>query len=115
MATAQNGDVPTGAVKVSLLVQTWSSKTVVLRLLKARGLPAADANGFSAPYAVLELVDATGKPLKRPRKHRTVTVKKTLAPVWNEEVLRPPPQRAHARPSAKENLHARRKVARLFS
>ena len=82
MLAAQNGDVPTGDVRVSLLVQSWFAKTVVLRLIKARGLPAADANGFSDPYAVLELVDAaSGKPLKRPRKHRTKTVHKTLNPV----------------------------------
>jgi Ca2+-dependent lipid-binding protein len=55
------------------------------QVLSARSLPAADANGFSDPYAVLELVDAdSGKPLKPPRKHRTKTVHKTLNPQWNE-------------------------------
>jgi len=83
MAVPQNGDVPTGDIKISLLVQSWSARTVVLRLTKAKGLPAADGNGFSDPYAILELVDASsGKPLKRPRKHRTKTVNKTLNPVY---------------------------------
>ena len=38
-------------------------------------------------YVVLELVDARDKRLKGAKKKKTKVVKKTLQPVWNEEVV----------------------------
>jgi len=62
-----------------------SRSRVWVKVAAARDLPAADKGGTSDPYAVIELVDAaTGKPLKKPRKKKTKTVKKTLAPAWDD-------------------------------
>jgi len=46
-----------------------------ITVIQAKGLPAADRNGFSDPYVVLQL----GKV-----KHKTAVVKKNLNPVWRQ-------------------------------
>ena len=57
-----------------------------LTIVGAKDLIAADSNGFSDPYATVELVDKeSGKPLKVPRTTKTKTIKKTLNPEWNED------------------------------
>jgi Ca2+-dependent lipid-binding protein len=56
----------------------------VVNVIQAKGLLAADSNGFSDPYVVLQLEGATvAKPLK------TKVQKSTLDPVWDEEVRIP--------------------------
>ena len=58
---------------------------VSLRIISASGILAADKGGTSDAYATAELVDsATGKGLKKPRKTKTKTIKKSLSPVWDE-------------------------------
>ena len=65
-----------------------SFATIVwVQLISAEGIIAADKGGTSDAYAVAELVSiSTGKLTKQPRKSKTKTIKKTLAPVWNEAV-----------------------------
>ena len=57
---------------------------------EARDLIAADKGGTSDPYAVLELVDVNSGNLAMSaggkRTHKTKTIKKTLAPEWQEQV-----------------------------
>jgi hypothetical protein len=75
-----------GSVQVSLRLHTWAAKTVSLKLVEARDLSAANANGssLSNPYATVELVDAaTGKPLNPKKfKHTTATAKQSANPQW---------------------------------
>lgn len=52
--------------------------TLYVQLLKARNLPAADANGKSDPYVKLSLGE---------QKQRSRTIRKTLDPVWQNEVF----------------------------
>jgi hypothetical protein len=67
-------------------VRAAGSHTVVVKLTEPRELASGDKSGNSDPYAVFELVDqATAKPLRKSRKHKTKTVKKTLFPIWDEE------------------------------
>ena len=63
------------------------AKSVVrVSVRAAEGLLAADRGGTSDPYAEAELVVLdTGKPIKKTRKTKTKTIKKTLDPVWNSE------------------------------
>ena len=63
-----------------------ASATVLLSLVGATDVLAADKGGTSDPYAIAELVwTKTGKALKKARKTKTKTIKKTLAPEWNEQ------------------------------
>ncbi|GAA5961362.1 hypothetical protein JCM21900_006679 [Sporobolomyces salmonicolor] len=66
-------------VEMEILPRESINNSGLLRvdLLDAKGLPSADKNGKSDPYAVFEL---DGK-----RVHKSEVVKKTLAPVWNEK------------------------------
>ncbi len=60
------------------------TRIVVVNVIQAKGLLAADSNGFSDPYVVLQLEGAiVAKPLK------TKVQKSTLDPVWDEEVRIP--------------------------
>ena len=52
-----------------------------VQLLRGNGLLAADANGFSDPYVKLSLGE---------QKQRSKTMKKTLHPVWTNEVCLSP-------------------------
>lgn len=52
--------------------------TLYVQLLRAKGLLAADSNGFSDPYAKLSLGE---------QKQRSRTIRKTLNPVWNSEIF----------------------------
>ena len=62
-----------------------ASATVLLSLVGATDVLAADKGGTSDPYAIAELVwTKTGKALKKARKTKTKTIKKTLAPEWND-------------------------------
>eukprot|EP01122_Echinamoeba_exundans_P010575 TRINITY_DN3985_c0_g1_i2.p1 TRINITY_DN3985_c0_g1~~TRINITY_DN3985_c0_g1_i2.p1 ORF type:complete len:465 (+),score=108.48 TRINITY_DN3985_c0_g1_i2:857-2251(+) len=56
------------------------SQSVVLKVIEAANLAAADANGLSDPYVKISLGD--GK--KWVSEHKTKTILKTLNPVWNE-------------------------------
>ena len=55
--------------------------TLFVQLLRGNGLLAADANGFSDPYVKLSLGE---------QKQRSKTMKKTLNPVWTNEVCLSP-------------------------
>lgn len=55
-----------------------SEGTLYVQLLHAKGLLAADPDGFSDPYAKLSLGE---------QKQRSRTVRKTLHPVWHNEVF----------------------------
>jgi Leucine-rich repeat (LRR) protein len=72
-------------------VSTSTLTKLCLTIRSASDLLAADKGGTSDPYAVAELVSTkTEKSLVPPRRTRTKTVKKTLAPVWDEgEILWP--------------------------
>ncbi|CAM9495234.1 unnamed protein product [Chrysoparadoxa australica] len=67
---------------------------VRIKVLEARGLPAADITGYSDPYTIVTL---TGKYFSHgqewPEKHRftarTQVIRKCLTPKWNEEFLIP--------------------------
>ncbi|GJN90164.1 hypothetical protein Rhopal_003163-T1 [Rhodotorula paludigena] len=59
-----------------------------VEVLDAKGLPSADRNGKSDPYAVFVLNEE--------RVHKTEVVKKTLAPVWNERFEMQVPSREAA-------------------
>lgn len=68
------------AYKVEEICQdnSGSEDSVRITVVSASGLPAADSNGLSDPYAVLTLST-------HPRKNlRTKTIKKTLSPSWDE-------------------------------
>ena len=66
-------------------VPRMTTLKVSVALIRADGLLAADNGGTSDPFAVAELVYTdTGKPLKKARKVKTKTIKKTLQPEWNE-------------------------------
>ena len=61
------------------------STKLFITVIRAEGIIAADKGGTSDAYATAELVEsATGKPIKPARKTKTKTIKKTLAPEWNE-------------------------------
>ncbi|GAA5874962.1 hypothetical protein JCM1840_007163 [Sporobolomyces johnsonii] len=66
-------------VEMEILPRESINNSGLLRvdLFDAKGLPSADKNGKSDPYAVFEL---DGK-----RVHKSEVIKKTLAPVWNEK------------------------------
>ncbi|BGO92542.1 hypothetical protein NBRC10512_000461 [Rhodotorula toruloides] len=66
-----------------------NSGVIRVDVLDAKGLPSADRNGKSDPYAIFELNDE--------RVHKTEVVKKTLAPVWNEKFEMQVPSREAAR------------------
>ena len=62
------------------------STKLFITVIRAEGILAADKGGTSDAYATAELVEsATGKPIKPARKTKTRTIKKTLAPEWNED------------------------------
>ena len=60
---------------------------ITVGLLEARGLLAADSNGFSDPFAVLTLVDSKGNAIPAAGTFKTKVLKKTLAPQWNERFV----------------------------
>ncbi|BGP71461.1 Tricalbin-2 [Rhodotorula toruloides] len=66
-----------------------NSGVIRVDVLDAKGLPSADRNGKSDPYAIFELNDE--------RVHKTEVVKKTLAPVWNEKFEMQVPSREAAK------------------
>ena len=61
--------------------------STVCAMVEAEGLLVADKGGSSDPYATAELVwTETGKSLRKARKTKTKTIKKTLAPKNENEV-----------------------------
>ncbi|KAM0786716.1 hypothetical protein ACM66B_002158 [Microbotryomycetes sp. NB124-2] len=62
--------------------------TLRVEVIGAKGLPAADRNGKADPYAVFHLNGA--------RVFKSETVKKTLAPTWNEDFTCEVPSRVAA-------------------
>ena len=77
---------PLAERQIRPLLTHMASATVLLSLVGATDVLAADKGGTSDPYAIAELVwTKTGKALKKARKTKTKTIKKTLAPEWNEQ------------------------------
>uniref|UniRef100_A0AC35TLG1 C2 domain-containing protein n=1 Tax=Rhabditophanes sp. KR3021 TaxID=114890 RepID=A0AC35TLG1_9BILA len=58
-------------------------KKLVINLISARNLRSADSNGFSDPYTKFHLIPGNAKATKLTSK----TIKKTLNPDWNEEMI----------------------------
>ncbi|NXF81419.1 SYT3 protein, partial [Sclerurus mexicanus] len=57
---------------------SYGSQQLVVRVLRARDLPAKDANGFSDPYVKIYLLP------DRKKKFQTKVLRKTLNPEWDE-------------------------------
>lgn len=91
----RNVGTPRGEVRIGLLVESWSAQTIAVYLAAARNLSATVNERMSNqvlvdPFALIELVDSkTGRPLKKPRRYKTKSAKKTVDPVWNEVVTWP--------------------------
>lgn len=66
----------------------WTTGRLSVEILGARGLRAADKSGTSDPFVCVQLVRA-GKALPKPhhKPHKTRTVKKTLAPRYQDETF----------------------------
>lgn len=58
---------------------------VSVTIVEARGILAADSNGFSDPYVTMTLLDSKGVAIVAGGSFKTKVVKKTLTPQWNEE------------------------------
>jgi Ca2+-dependent lipid-binding protein len=56
------------------------------RFVRAEGLMAADLGRTSDPYCVIRFVTDRGIPVSA-NTYKTKTAKKTLNPVWNEQVV----------------------------
>lgn len=56
-------------------------------IVEARGILAADSNGFSDPYVTMTVLDSRGNTIAAGGTFKTKTLKKTLSPKWNEEFL----------------------------
>ncbi|XP_032533342.1 synaptotagmin-3 isoform X1 [Chiroxiphia lanceolata] len=68
---------PCGRLSVSLRY-SYGSQQLVVRVLRARDLPAKDSNGFSDPYVKIYLLP------DRKKKFQTKVLRKTLNPEWDE-------------------------------
>lgn len=77
---ARGNYVITGELRISI---SYSKGQLRVVLHYARGLAAADSNGFSDPYVKIYLLPDKSKHSKR----KTDVKKKTLAPVYNETLL----------------------------
>jgi ankyrin repeat protein len=72
------------ARKAALLEQC-ELDSLTITVVAAEDLLAADKNGKSDPFCVVELIDAVDlKPLRGQSKFKTKCIKKTLNPDWNE-------------------------------
>ena len=61
---------------------------VYITLVGASDVLAADKGGTSDPFATAELINiSNGKALKKARKTKTTTIKKTLNPIWNHDLV----------------------------
>lgn len=58
---------------------------VSVTIVEARGILAADSNGFSDPYVTMTLINSRGEAIAAAGTFKTKVIKKTLAPQWNEE------------------------------
>lgn len=56
---------------------------MIIHLIRAKNLKAADKNGFSDPYVKFHLIPGNAKATKLTSK----TIEKTLNPEWNEEMI----------------------------
>ncbi|XP_031953861.1 synaptotagmin-3-like, partial [Corvus moneduloides] len=68
---------PCGRLSVSLRY-SYGSQQLVVRVLRARDLPAKDSNGFSDPYVKIYLLP------DRKKKFQTKVLRRTLNPEWDE-------------------------------
>ncbi|CAN8179203.1 unnamed protein product [Coccothraustes coccothraustes] len=68
---------PCGRLQVSLRY-SYGSQQLLVRVLRARDLPAKDSNGFSDPYVKIYLLP------DRKKKFQTKVLRRTLNPEWDE-------------------------------
>ncbi|KAM4879846.1 synaptotagmin-3 [Sylvia borin] len=68
---------PCGRLNVSLRY-SYGSQQLLVRVLRARDLPAKDSNGFSDPYVKIYLLP------DRKKKFQTKVLRRTLNPEWDE-------------------------------
>jgi len=61
--------------------ELYGGSVLLVGVLEGRDLPAADSDGLSDPYCVINARDLDGKDLRR-EKHVTRTIAKTLNPDW---------------------------------
>ncbi|NXI61016.1 SYT3 protein, partial [Anseranas semipalmata] len=71
------GGTPCGRLSVALRY-AYGTEQLVVRVLRARDLPAKDANGFSDPYVKMYLLP------DRKKKFQTKVHRRTLNPVFDE-------------------------------
>ncbi|KAF1325644.1 Inositol polyphosphate 5-phosphatase, partial [Globisporangium splendens] len=64
-----------------------SKGAVYVTIAEARGILAADSNGFSDPYVIMTVLDSKGNAIAAGGSFKTKVIKKTLTPRWNEEYL----------------------------
>lgn len=64
-----------------------SSSGMLVTIAEARGILAADSNGFSDPFVTMTLLDSRGNVIAAAGTFKTKVLKKTLAPQWNEEFV----------------------------
>ncbi|XP_068855599.1 synaptotagmin-3-like [Aphelocoma coerulescens] len=76
-ATGGGPAPPCGRLSVSLRY-SYGSQQLVVRVLRARDLPAKDSNGFSDPYVKIYLLP------DRKKKFQTKVLRRTLNPEWDE-------------------------------
>ncbi|KAJ0394355.1 hypothetical protein P43SY_006836 [Pythium insidiosum] len=60
---------------------------VRVKIVEARGILAADSNGFSDPYVTMTLLSSRMQPLAQGGTFKTKVIKKTLTPQWDEEFV----------------------------
>lgn len=58
-----------------------------VKIVAARGIIAADKNGFSDPYVTMTLLNSRGNTMEEFGAFKTRIIKKTLNPEWNEEFI----------------------------
>ncbi|XP_035169587.1 synaptotagmin-3-like, partial [Oxyura jamaicensis] len=76
-AGGAGGGTPCGRLSVALRY-AYGTEQLVVRVLRARDLPAKDANGFSDPYVKMYLLP------DRKKKFQTKVHRRTLNPVFDE-------------------------------
>lgn len=64
-----------------------SSSGMLVTIAEARGILAADSNGFSDPFVTMTLLDSRGNTIAAAGTFKTKVLKKTLTPQWNEEFV----------------------------
>jgi Ca2+-dependent lipid-binding protein len=60
---------------------------VSVQIVEARGILAADSNGFSDAFVTMTLLDSRGNTIAAGGAFKTKIIKKSITPVWNESFV----------------------------